>query len=79
VRAIRKRIVTDQEMRPVTVQIYYEDWLEIERLLQRRPGGKAGEQQDDFEELLEKTSGLWRGGDGLEYQRKLREEWEDRW
>ena len=30
----------------------------------------------DFLQLLEETSGIWRHGDGLEYQLKLREEWD---
>lgn len=28
-----------------------------------------------MQEILRKTSGIWRGGDGLEYQRRLRDEW----
>ncbi len=28
-----------------------------------------------FETLLRETSGIWRAGDGLSYQRRLREEW----
>jgi hypothetical protein len=28
-----------------------------------------------FEELLEKTGGSWPHGDGLDYQRELRDEW----
>ena len=28
-----------------------------------------------FEDLLKQTSGLWRKGDGLAYQRRLRKEW----
>ena len=28
-----------------------------------------------LEDLLARTAGLWRHGDGLEYQRKLRREW----
>lgn len=31
--AIRKKIVTDENARPVAVQIDYADWLEIERAL----------------------------------------------
>ncbi len=30
------------------------------------------------QELLEKTRGTWKGGDGLEYQIRIREEWDDR-
>ena len=34
-------------------------------------------QQEDIslEEVLKQTSGLWRKGDGLTYQRRLRKEW----
>jgi hypothetical protein len=34
-------------------------------------------QQDDvpFEALLQQTAGLWRKGDGLAYQRRIRKEW----
>jgi len=34
-------------------------------------------QQEDvsLEEVLKQTSGLWRKGDGLTYQRRLRKEW----
>ena len=28
-----------------------------------------------MDELLQKTSGIWRSGDGLEYQRRLRNDW----
>lgn len=28
-----------------------------------------------FEELLGRTSGLWRKGDGLAYQQRVRKEW----
>lgn len=30
-----------------------------------------------LEELLRRTSGLWKGGDGLEAQVRLRDEWEE--
>lgn len=29
-----------------------------------------------FDELLERSRGIWREGDGLSYQRRLRDEWE---
>ncbi len=32
----------------------------------------------DFAEVLRRTSGIWQAGDGLEYQRRLREEWDKR-
>jgi len=31
--------------------------------------------QAEFHELLERTRGIWRKGDGLSYQRRLREQW----
>jgi hypothetical protein len=31
--------------------------------------------RDTFDELLLKTSGLWKQGDGLRYQEKIRDEW----
>ncbi len=35
---IKKKIVTDENMRPVAVQIGYEDWLAIQRLLEIQTG-----------------------------------------
>ena len=29
----------------------------------------------DFADLLAKTKGTWKGGDGLAYQRRIRSEW----
>lgn len=40
------------------------------RLLRSIPEGEP-----TTEELLEQTRGLWRGGDGLEHQERLRDEW----
>ena len=31
--------------------------------------------RDTYDELLLKTSGLWKQGDGLRYQEKIRDEW----
>ncbi len=39
--AIRKKIVTDEDARPVAVQIDYEDWLEIERLTEKTSRGRT--------------------------------------
>lgn len=76
--AIRKKIVTDEDARPVAVQIDYEDWLEIERLLEGRGTEEPEPGKSRYQELLEKTSRSWTGGDGLEYQIRIREEWDDR-
>lgn len=32
-------------------------------------------EQRPFAEVLQRTRGLWRGGDGLEHQTRLRDEW----
>lgn len=32
-------------------------------------------EDETLDQLLESTRGLWRKGDGLRYQRKLRQEW----
>lgn len=32
----------------------------------------------DLEDLLKQTSGTWKQGDGLAWQRRLRDEWDDR-
>lgn len=37
---------------------------------------EAGE--PDFDALLRKTSGLWTKGDGLDWQRRIRDEWAER-
>lgn len=42
--------------------------------LYRRQSGE----RPSFDELLERSRGLWREGDGLAYQRRLRDEWETR-
>lgn len=77
VKKIEKKIVTDEEARPVAVQIGYEDWLEIERLLgAREPDDK--EESEDFEGLADDLGKKWKGGDGLEYQIRIREEWDHR-
>jgi hypothetical protein len=42
------------------------------RLYQRQ--SEVGTQP--IQQLLEATSGIWQGDDGLTYQRRMREEWE---
>lgn len=78
--AIQKKIVMDEDRNPVAVQIDYEDWLEIERLLKARSEKEPVKEQDDddFEALADKLGEGWQGGDGLEYQIRIREEWDDR-
>lgn len=77
-RDIRKKIVTDEHGKPLAVQIDYADWLEIERQLEASQEREVSPEEDAFERGLEETRGLWKEGDGLEFQRRLRAEW-DRW
>lgn len=37
---------------------------------------KKNQRQRTYEQLVERTSGLWKKGDGLEYQIEMRAEWE---
>lgn len=76
--AIRKKIVTDEDSRPIAVQIDYEDLFEIECLLETSRVEKPEAGSSRYQELLEKTSRSWTGGDGLEYQLRIRKEWGDR-
>lgn len=47
--------------------------------LVRRAVRKMREEEPSFEQLLEETAGTWQHGDGLEYQIKIREEWDRDW
>ena len=66
-RAIRKKIVTDESNRPIAVQVAYEDWLEIERLLKPPIPGA--------EPLQEYAGTIHLGEDPLQYQTRIRGEW----
>lgn len=79
---IRKKIVTDEDMQPVAVQIDYADWLEIERRLGLEPVTAASptkKNEPSLLELAEAAAPHWQGGDGLEYQRRIRAEWTRPW
>ncbi|MFH1108953.1 MAG: hypothetical protein V1790_07150 [Planctomycetota bacterium] len=63
---IRKRIVTDEHMRPVAVQIDYDDWVKIERALEQSP------KENGPTDLSRHIGRLRWPIDGLEYQRQVR-------
>ena len=68
-RAIRKHLVTDENMRPVAVQIEYSDWLALESILKSDlPQGKTSDlsRHVGVIALLE---------DPLEFQERMRSEW----
>jgi hypothetical protein len=67
-RAIRKKIVTDESSRPIAVQIDYEDWLEIERSLILSPAAESGS-ISRFRGTIRLTE------DPIAYQSRIRGEW----
>ena len=66
---IAKRIVTDEDNRPIAVQIDYVDWLEIERRLDLESPPRKVTDLSAWQGLLKLSE------DPLEYQRRIREEW----
>jgi hypothetical protein len=68
-RAIRKKIVTDEEHNPVAVLIDYDDWLEIEQLLALDYEVKGPFDPNQFAGTFDI------GEDPVEYQRRIRDEW----
>lgn len=67
---IHKKIVTDETMHPVAVQIDYADWLEIEKLLRVKKAIKKIAHLSHFAGTIKLTE------DPLEYQSRIRGEWE---
>ncbi|NER01808.1 MAG: hypothetical protein F6K17_03750 [Okeania sp. SIO3C4] len=71
-RNFKKKIVTDEAMRPVAVLIDYQDWQEIEKLLTAFQSSEVKENVD-----LSKYAGIMKLSiDPLEYQRQIRDEWQ---
>ncbi|MFB6272123.1 MAG: hypothetical protein ABEL51_04415 [Salinibacter sp.] len=75
---VPKKIVTAEDGTPVAVQIAYEDWKRVQDVLQSLPSTDvpASDEEETFEEALTNSRGTWTGEDGLEYQRRLRSEWD---
>jgi hypothetical protein len=51
---------------------------QLVRLALRRYRQEVEAEGPSLERQLRETAGLWRGEDGLEYQRRVRAEWEER-
>jgi hypothetical protein len=66
---IKKQIVTDELMHPVAVLIDYQDWQAIEKIL-------ATHQEDMTSGLTAYAGVIQLTVDPLEYQQKIRDEWE---
>ena len=64
---IKKKIVTDESMRPVAVLIDYQDWQAIEKILEEH------QQQATTSELEQYAGVLQLTVDPLEYQQQTRD------
>ncbi|TWT42055.1 hypothetical protein RAS1_31820 [Phycisphaerae bacterium RAS1] len=65
-RPVRKQIVTDEAMQPIAIQIGYEDWLEIERLLGLQDSSALPTDLSEFSGVLRLTD------DPAAFQRQIR-------
>lgn len=66
---IKKRILTDEDQRPIAVQIDYADWLEIERLLHLR------EENRPSSDVSQYAGSIYLHEDPLDFQARIRGEW----
>jgi hypothetical protein len=66
---IKKQIVTDESMNPVAVLIDYQDWQEIEKILE------TYQQQDTIPSLASYAGTINLTIDPLAYQQEIRNEW----
>lgn len=67
---VRKKFITNEDHQPVEVVISYEDWLEIERLLDIQPAQPRRVDLSRFAGAITITE------DPLEYQQRVRDEWD---
>ena len=65
---IHKKLVTDEHLQPVAVQIDYEDWLKIEQALALNQTPKVSD-LNSYRGVLRLVE------EPLEYQNRIRDEW----
>jgi len=65
----KKKIVTDEAMHPVAVLIDFQDWLEIEKILEAYKS-----EQEEFN-LNKYIGAIKLTQDPLEYQQQIRNDW----
>ena len=65
-----KKIVTDESLKPIAVQINYADWLKIERLLNLQNSTPKTVDLSSYSGTIKLTE------DPLRYQKRIRGEWE---
>lgn len=68
-RLIHPKIVTDERMHPIAVQIDYADWLKIQKII-------AHEKQKKKKKLEKYKGTIHLTEDPLGYQKRIRNEWE---
>ncbi|MBN3878181.1 MULTISPECIES: hypothetical protein [unclassified Nostoc] len=66
----KKKILTDEAMRPVAVLIDYQDWEQIEKILEAH----QSQQQQKFN-LNQYAGVIQLTQDPLEHQQQIRDEW----
>lgn len=67
--SFKKKIVTDEAMRPVAVLIDYQDWKQIEKILEAHQLQKEELNLNRYAGVIQLTQ------DPLEYQQQIRDEW----
>ncbi len=67
--AIHKKFVLDEKQNPIAVQIDYEDWLEIERLLDLQGEERKATDLSRYSGVIQLTE------EPLDYQKRVRDEW----
>ncbi len=67
---IKRKIVTDESMRPVAVMIDYEDWEKIEQLILKQENQSQSSSLEHYAGVLKLAE------DPVAYQQRLRGEWE---
>ena len=68
----------DKEWLDRIAQQEHVSMTEIVRRAVKRMREENAAAPGSFETLLSETAGVWRAGDGLQYQQKIRDEWEGR-
>lgn len=65
---IHKMILSDENMKPIAVQIPYKEWLEIENVI----GGKHQKKS----KIAHLAGSIKLSEDPLDYQHRMRDEWQ---
>lgn len=68
-KTIHKKIVLDENNKPVEVIIDYDEWKEIERILDTTRHGMVREKLKEYAGIVHLEE------EPLEYQRRMRSEW----